>query len=259
MYAPRAVAHTLFLLFICAEPGAAGGEAEARAVIDRAIKAHGGTANLSKFQAITFTLRGKCFALGGTGADYTSRWTVQDPYKLREETDIAAVGRKLHVVRVVNGDRGWVRMGITTRPMDREALTERKEGLYADHVARLADLTNGKYRLTPLGASKVGVRDAVGVRVAQPGHRDVSLFFDRKTGLLLKSQRRAKDPTGGSKEFTEVTLFDDYTEVEGTLQAQSFTVLRDGKKYADARCSDLETHAQLDDGIFARPKATASR
>lgn len=259
MCAPLSVAHALFLLFVCAEPGGAGSEAEARAVIDGAVKAHGGAANLSKFSTATFTLKGKCFALGPPGADYTAVWAVQDPDKLREEVHLCAAGRKLKVVHVVNGEKGWVQMGITTRPMDQQALAERKEGLYAHHVARLVGLTGGKYRLTLLGDSEVNGRAAVGVRVSHPGHRDVSLFFDKKTGLLLKSQRRAKDPTGGSKEFTEEILFGDYKESEGALQPHRFTILRDGKKFADAVCSNLETHASLDDSTFARPKVAASK
>jgi len=259
MLAPIPIARTLFLLVVCAEPVGAGGEAEARAIIDRAIKAHGGAANLSKFEVSTFTLRGKCYALGAEGADFTARWVVQGLDKLREEDDVSAVGRKLHVVGVVNGNEGWVQMGITTRPMDKQGLAERKEGLYHDCVARLACLTSGKFRLAPLGESKVGGRDAVGVRVSHPGHRDISMFFDKKSGLLLETSRRAKDPTGGKKEFTEEIFFGGYKKVEGALQAQTFLILRDGKKFVEARCTDMRSHAKLDDTAFARPAVTASK
>lgn len=259
MRATTCTAHAALLLVLCAGSGRAGGEAEARAVIDRAIKAHGGADELAKLDRLTFTLKGKCYGTCPTGAAFTARWSVQDPDKLRQEVDIAVAGKTLKVVRVINGGAGWVQMAGTTREMGREALAERKEGLYANRVARLVPLSGPEFRLTPLGAAVAGGRAAVGVRVAQAGHRDVSLFFDKQTGLLLKSQRRAKDPTDGKKEFTQEMCFGGYKAVGGVPHAHTIAILRDGKKYAEAACSDFKTHEKLDDAVFARPAIVASK
>jgi len=44
--------------------------------------------------------------------------------------------------------------------------------------------------LTHLGESKVVNRPVVGVKVAQQGHRDVLLYFDNETRLLVKRSTR---------------------------------------------------------------------
>ena len=99
---------------------------------------------------------------------------------------------------------------------------------------------------------KVGDRPAVGVKVAHKGHRDVNLFFDAKTGLLLKTERPAKDTMTG-KEFTQTTLHDDYKEVEGIKHARKVTILRDGKKYVEGMSSDYKPQEKLDASTFAKP------
>jgi len=259
MYATLPAAQAALLFVLCGGPAGTDNEAEARKVIQRGIRAHGGADKLGKLQALTFRLKGKCYSLSARGNDYTATWAVQAPAKLRQEVHISASGRKLKVVRVVNGAEGWVQMADTTRAMAREALAERREGLYASHVERLVGLTGAGFTLAPLGEAEVGGKAVVGVRVSQAGHRDVSLFFDRQTGLLLKSQRRAKDPTGGSKEFTQEALFGDYKEVGGVLHAHQVTILRDGKKYADATCSDFQPREKLDDSVFVKPVVVASK
>ena len=96
-------------------------------------------------------------------------------------------------------------------------------------------------------------KDAVGVRVEHKGRRDVSLFFDKKTGLLLKTETRGKGPMAGDSEFTAETLYDDYRKVDGFPVAHKVTVKRDGKLFFVSENSDVKLAEKLDDSTFEKP------
>jgi len=255
MRATLGVACAACLLLFCTVPGRANGEDEARKVIDRAIKAHGGAAKIEKFPAATFKSKGKLYAMNPDGMDYTGEFAVQAPDKFRVDISVDISGMAFKVVNVVNGDKAWAQVMGMTQELDKEAVAEAKESIYAGRVTSLAGLTGKGFKFEPLGEVKVGDRTAVGVRVAHKGHRDINLFFDKKTSLLLKSERRAKDPSpmGGGGEFTQEEIFDDYKEVEGVQQARKLTILRDGKKFLVGETSDFKPQEKLDDSTFAKP------
>ena len=77
-------------------------------------------------------------------------------------------------------------------------------------VVKLTPLVKDKgYELSLIGESKVEDKPAVGVLVKSKDHNDVSLFFDKETGLLAKLEHRTTDPTSG-KEVTEERIIVSY-------------------------------------------------
>jgi len=240
------------LLFVCAGQSRADGEADARKVIDRAIKAHGGADKINNFKAATFKLKGKFYGMSDDGTDYTGEFALQGRDKMRFEINAEAGGMTFKFVQVINGDKGWVQAMGNTQEMDKDALAEAKEGMYAGRVTALAGLADKGFKFAPLGEVKVGDRPAIGVRVSHKGHRDINLFFDKKTNKLLKRERRAKDEMSG-QEFTEVELYDGYKEIGGVQHPLKLTVLRDDKKYVVGGSSDYTLQDKLDDSTFAKP------
>ena len=81
----------------------------------------------------------------------------------------------------------------------------------------------------------------------------MSLFFDKKTGLLLKTETRSKDPMAGDNEYTAETLYDDYKKVDGFPVAHKVTVKRDGKLFFASENSDVRLAEKLDDSTFEKP------
>jgi hypothetical protein len=240
------------LLFAGAGRVWADAEADARKVIDQAIKAHGGTENLAKQKAVTFKLKGKYYGMSDEGVDYKGEWSIQTPDKRRMEIDVEVMGQTFKIVRIVNGNKGWVRMMDTTQEMDKEMLAESKEEMHAGRVTNLAGLKDKGFTFALLGEVKVDKRDAVGIRVSHKGHRDLNLFFDRKTHLLLKSERRVKDTMGGG-EFTAEEFFDDYKEVSGIQHAHKIRILRDGKKFVEGETTEFTLKDKIDDSVFDKP------
>jgi hypothetical protein len=228
-------------------------QADVKAVIAKAIKAQGGAANLARYQALTTKNKGKFYGMGA-GIDYTGENAYQFPDRLRVEVEGEVMGQNFKVVQVVNGDKGWVAFNDKVTPMTKEMVAEAREQMYAARVTRLLPLSGTDFKLSPLGEVKVGDRPAVGVRVESKNHRDISLFFDKDKGLLLKSETRAKDVQGGGDtEFTVETVYGDYKKVDGVQVPHNVTIKRDGKLFVENEITEAKLAEKLDDSLFAKP------
>jgi hypothetical protein len=172
---------------------------------------------------------------------------------VRAEAEVEAGGQTLKVVNVVDGDKGWTKVQDNTMDLDKDAVAEARERLHAGWVASLSPLVAAKgYTLATAGEQAVGEKPALGVRVSAAGRRDVTLYFDKGTGLLVKYELRVKDE-GTGQEVSEETFPVDYRDVQGTKQAGKLTVKRDGKLYLEGELTDHQLSEKLDAGIFAKP------
>jgi RNA polymerase sigma factor (sigma-70 family) len=184
--------------------------------IDRVLKAYGGEGKLRQLKA--FTLKTKhTEAFGSTS---TSEYFVQLPDKLRTVTEREKDGKKETLVFVLNGKEQWktqdgvaVESGRAEHPPEYWQDFARFLGPRA--VLRLKD-PQCRVRLLPDGG-EVGGHPAVGLGVHKgPMSRDLSLFlyFDRRTGLLLKEENNADD--------TEI-VYEDYKTIDGFPIARKMT------------------------------------
>lgn len=219
-------------------------EARLREIVARAIKAHGGADNLEKNKASITKLRGKLLDL-----DYTAENTVQLPDRLRT----AAESKLGKMVQIINGDKGWVKFGELSRECIKEELPEMREQLNALRISHLTVLTDKEYKLSPLGEENIDGRPAIGIRVEHKGFRDVSLFFDKENGLLLKMQTPIKDLLRGGEEIAAETLYGDYRNVDGVMTSHKFTIKYDGKVYNEGEITEVKYSESLDDNVFDKP------
>src|SRR5262249_42761303 len=114
-------------------------------------------------------------------------------------------------------------------------------------------LRNKGVTLTPVGEVKVGDHDAVGVKVARKGYREVNLFFDKKTALLVKAETTIKVPESG-KEVSQEWLFDGYKETDGVKYPTRGKILGDGKTYVRiVKPRELNPEEKLEDPVFDKP------
>lgn len=119
-------------------------------------------------------------------------------------------------------------------------------------IMRMAFLTDKGYELSSLGEVQVNGQPAVGVRVSHKGSRDVSLYFDKKTGLVAKVERRAVDPMTG-QEVTEERIIKEYQDKDGMKAAKKVLINRDGKKYMELDISEIKYLDKVDDSEFKEP------
>src|SRR5262245_20271872 len=98
-------------------------QTEVKTIIDKALQAMGGADTVGKFKAATWKGKGKFYGLGD-GIDFSGQWTTQPPHQSKVVSEIDINGMKFTQVRVINGDRGWIKMMDNTEEMDKEALHE---------------------------------------------------------------------------------------------------------------------------------------
>jgi hypothetical protein len=237
--------------FFLAAPVRADDAADARALVEKAVKAQGGREKLEKFAAHTLKFKGTFHGMG-QAIPMTGELNSQGADRFKMEVEVEAGGMKFQFVSVLAGDKGWVRVGDTTNPMDKDQLAEGKEQAYAGWVGTLTPLGDKEFTLATTGEVKVNDKPALGVKVSRKGHRDVDLFFDKETGLLVKTETRIKDE-GSGQEVTEENFAGEYKEVQGTKQAMKFTVKRDGKLWVEGEATEYQLAEKLGDGVFARP------
>jgi ABC-type Na+ transport system ATPase subunit NatA len=125
--------------------------------------------------------------------------------------------------------------------------------LYVDEVVTLVPLKEKDYKLSTLGETKVGKKAAVGIKVTRKDHRDVNLFFDKDTGLLVKTETTIKDFMAGGQELNQETVMSDFKEIEGRKLPTKVVISRDGKKFVDGETSDQKYSDKLEDSVFAKP------
>jgi hypothetical protein len=233
------------LLFTGAAPGRADEQAELRTIIQKAIDARGGAEKLAKQAAMTWKEKGTYHGMGNA-LPFESDCAVQWPAQFRLE--IVGI-----FTLVLDGDKGWIRANNETREMTKDELAEQKEEHYCGWVTALTPLKDKAFALAPLGEVKVEDRPAVGVRVSRTGHRDVNLFFDKKSGLLAKAEYTVKSPELGGQEVTQEVSYQDYREIEGVKHPIKVVLKRDGKLFVEGERSDLKPAAKLAEGTFAKP------
>src|SRR5206468_1711063 len=89
-----------------------------------------------------------------------------------------------------------------------------KETMQAEEVAGLVLQKEKGLELSLIGDDKVNDKPVVGVRVARKDKKDVSLFFDKETGLLAKVENRGVNFLTKA-EVTQARVMSDYKEVGG--------------------------------------------
>src|SRR5262249_4502810 len=137
---------------------------------------------------------------------------AQYPDKFKEIVEMTIMNQQVTQTVVFNGKEGWLNVnGMDFSQMDKLQETL-KEAAYVMQVGRLANLNKDKsFELSLLGEDKVNDRPAVGVRVAKKGHKDVNLYFDKKTWLLAKIEQRKYD-FQTQQEVKEERIITEYKE-----------------------------------------------
>jgi hypothetical protein len=223
----------------------------AKGVIAKAIKAVGPEEKIAKLKAVTIKFKGK-IQLMGMEAPFAAEFASQGADQNKVQIDLDVNGQKLSVTTILNRDKGWTKVGDMLMEMSEDELKEAQEGAHETWIASLAPLKDKTYTLSSLGEGKVDDRPTLGVRVSSKGHRDVNLYFDKDTGMLVKSEMRVKDDMTGM-EVNQESYYKDYKEVGGLKEAMKFVIKKDGKPFLEAEVEEVKRQEKLDDSTFAKP------
>jgi hypothetical protein len=225
-------------------PLRADDRADAIAVLDEAIKAHGGADALAKAQNYTRTGKGTAGE-----AKVTSEQSVSLPDRSRLAVDLEIGGNKIHVVAVVNGDKGWESSGGPATEMTATRVREMKEEGYVLWATTLVPLKMDSVNLKLLPESKVDGKAVIVLAASSKGKPDLRLYFDKESHLLLKIERETV--VGGARVDKEY-VFGDYKDVDGVKLPGKMTELINGRKMTEISSQQYKLQ-KPEDSTFGKP------
>ncbi|MFL5330877.1 MAG: hypothetical protein ACJ8C4_18425 [Gemmataceae bacterium] len=224
----------------------ADNSADARAVVDKAIEAAGGTEKLAKFNTTTFKQKGTYYAQGRS-IPFTAKYAVQWPDRFRMEAEGA-------FTLVLDGDKGWTETQGKAEELSRDVFAEQKANNYFGWVTTLLPLQKDSgFKLGTQPASEVEGRAVEVVKVSRAGHADVILFFDKQTALLVKSEYRGTAKDLGGKEVLFESFYKDYQRNEGAKLPTKLLMKRDGDKRVESEIFDMKAEKKLEEKLFTKP------
>jgi hypothetical protein len=225
------------------------GQDEARAILEKAIKAHGGEEVLRKHPATIIKAKGKMELFDGVEIQQTIAF--QQPNKFRNELSFTINGMEIRTVGVYDGKKAAIE--VNGKKADFDKLDEAfRDAAVLINAFELYPLKDKSYELTAVGEVQVNGKPAIGIRAAKKGQRDVTLYFDKTTHLLARAEHRTVDVMSG-QEVTEERIITDYKKVDGIPTPMKGIINRDGKKFMEAEVIEYKTFEKLDDSQFTLP------
>ncbi len=222
-------------------------------IITNAIKAHGGEELLTKNKAGQTKNKGKIDIPGVGEAEFTQETSFMLPDKFKESMELKIMNQTINILTLGNGDKTVIEVNGKAIDIPDGAKEVLKDVGYLMKVGRLAALVKEKgFELNIIGEDKVEDKPVIGVRVSSKGHKDISLYFDKKTNLLAKIEHRTVDPTSGN-EVNEERIILKYTKnKDGIPIPKNVLVKRDGKKFLEAEVLEVTFLEKLDDSEFKK-------
>ncbi len=243
------------LLLLAVGSVRSGDDKELRAIVAKAIKAEGADKRDGQHKAFTMKGTGTYYGVGDSGVPFSAEWFFAGQDKRRFNMEIKVMDQALKFAQGVSGNKGWTKINDDVVPMPADELAENQAELYVSWLTRLVPLEKDMaFKLAPLGEVKVEGKAAVGVRVTHAGKRDVNMYFDKTSGLLVKHEYQVKDVKGGgNKEMNQETFLADYKGANGAKFPTKVYINREGKKYVEAEMTDYRLLESLDDAVFTKP------
>jgi hypothetical protein len=229
----------------------AAAQEEARALIERAVKAHGGAEALARIHADKVKFRGTLVIQGHTSPILVET-TTQLPSKYKCVIEMNHDGDKATIVHIVNGDKIYITVNGRAHTAEPAQLSEIRNGLELERAKHLLPLLEDKsYQLAVIEDITVNDRPAAGVRISGRGRKEMRLYFDKEFGLLVRAENRIDD--GKGKEIRQHFFFGDFKEIGGYKRPTKVRAFRDGKQIMEAELLDAKPLDKVDETEFAKP------
>jgi acetyl esterase/lipase len=224
---------------------------DVRAVLEKAIKAQGGEAKLTRLRVMHFKAKGTVKLASEVPFTLETSW--QWPNQLKNVVTLDTA-KPTTLIESIAGEERWSSEDGKPGSLGGVKLDELRSQA---HVRRLLLLTplrdDPLYELSLLDEIRIDDRPAVGIRVACPGERDVKLYFDTASGRLVKLERRIYDDSA-KKEVLQEEFFSDYQNSDGVTTARKHRWHRDGKKALEMTLTEVRYPDRLDAKLFADPR-----
>jgi hypothetical protein len=218
-------------------------------LIRKAVEAHGGRKNLLKARAMLVRGEGTDFVSGNS---ISAEEIFVYPDKMRTTLRCKVAGESHRAVTVYNAGRAWVSEDGKTRELSGEVLQNCQHSIHQLTMLQLLPLLeDSAFVLTPVKETLIGRRPALGIKVSSANHPAAYLYFDKKSGLLLKLERR--EFTEGQERYICETFFEDYKDIEGVQVAMKKRIVLNGRTLIAPKLTEVLFSPKLDKHVFDKP------
>jgi hypothetical protein len=229
------------------------GAQDATAILDKAIKAHGGEEVLGKIKAYSAAAKAKLIIFG---MEHESEITLtaKGLDHLRQEFRGEVNGNQIDAVTILAGDKFYSQFNGQEPPLNEEMIESTKRGAYINAVLMtLVPLKDKEFKLELAGEDKVGDKAVVGLKVSSPKSKEFHVYFDKESGLVAKVTIDGVLGFTGEKQKQDM-LLTGYKEVNGAKVAMKMETLRNGEKMMEQEVTEFKVLDKVDDETFAEPK-----
>lgn len=224
---------------------------DAKAVVRKAIDAHGGSQLLDKYPAAKVRSKGTMTFLGQM-VPFESTATYQMPDKMKEVQTVQVAGIKKNVTQLQVGDQVRIMLDGVEMKIEDKDKPKYRQMIYVQNLYRLTPLLDDKTcKLSLVEDKTVSDRTAHGVKATAEGRQDVIFYFDKGTNMLVKTQRTGFDQTGAEAPMEEV--FSVYKDVKGYMYPSKTTVYLRGKKFLESEVIEFLPLERFEPVEFEKP------
>jgi hypothetical protein len=223
-------------------------------ILEKAIKAHGGEELMTKYKAGITKSKGKITVPGVGEVEFSQETAYMIPDKFKESIQMTINGMNINVITRIVGDKNSIE--VNGKEMDvPEALKDAlKNAGHMIKVAKLVPLLKEKgFELSLIGVEKIEDKPAIGIRVTAKDQKDINLYFDKKTNMMVKMEFRSTDPFT-QKECNEERIILEYgKDKEGLATPKKVLIKHDNEKFLELEVSEIEFLEKLDESEFKKP------
>jgi hypothetical protein len=238
---------TSAILFVSCLPARAA-EGDAKAILDKAIKALGGEEKLAKAEAVTWKTKGT-IKFQDNENEFSGHVTIKGLDHFRRESS----NDQFNVVVVLAGDKGWRKFGDNAAELEGDGLANEKRRVYLEIIpATLVALKGKGFKFEAGGEEKVGDKPAVCLKATGPDDKTFTIFFDKESGLPVKMTAKVIGFQGQENDLE--TTYSDYKDFDGIKKATKIEVKRDGETFQKMEHSDFKVLDKVDSDEFTEPK-----
>jgi hypothetical protein len=232
-------------------PGRAD-EAQVKQILDKAIQALGGAEKLSKAEAFTWKSKGK-LTIEGNQNEVSTEATVQGLDHFQSIFEGEFNGNKVKGLAILNGDKGWRKVGDQNMDMDPDALKNEKRAVYLMVVpVMIVPLKSKGFKVETAPDETVKGKPAAVLKVTGPDGKDFTLFFDKESGLPVRLVAKVIGWRG--EEYVQDAAFSDYRDFGGFKKAAKTSIKRDGEDFLEAEVTEFKVLDKVPADTFAEPK-----
>lgn len=218
-------------------------------LLAKAVQARGGAEKAAALNDVYYKGKARIIA-SDNPIDFPFELSVKDLAKARLDLTINSSAMTF----VVTDDKIWSRNGGSGKAdeLPKEAASSIRAILMATlSPGNPLGLSNRKdLMLTHGGEAKVDDATAAVLRVGRKDVPDLTIYFDKKTGLPLKSETLIKE---NAQEQTFTFRFSDFKDDDGVKHFGKVKIQSDGKEMMEIEVTEFKAGAKFDSNTFEKP------